>query len=67
MSGQWILCSERMPGDEVEVLLNWHGTVRVGHVLESGFFFSGGMVMPARYVSHWMPFPNPPSTVKGQK
>ncbi|EBJ4211350.1 DUF551 domain-containing protein [Salmonella enterica] len=67
----WISCSERMPEDEQEVIVqNKFGYRYVSYVDEhSGLFFnmpSGNQMNCIEHilVTHWMPLPEPPQEVK---
>lgn len=67
----WISCSERMPEDEQEVIVqNKFGYSYVSYVDEhSGLFFnmpSGNQMNCIEHilVTHWMPLPEPPQEVK---
>lgn len=55
---EWVLCSERMPKDNEEVLVTYGDRVIISRYMGAGYGFICGLV------DAWMPLPQP---WKGQK
>lgn len=61
---QWILCSEKLPEEDVEVLISYAGKyVKIAYVEQYNdlkyWVITGHTVVPIDYVTAWMPRPEP--------
>jgi len=61
---EWILCEQRLPQVEGDVLTSSDGQLRILYFDGSGNFDVGRWSMPAEDagITHWMPLPAPPTT-----
>lgn len=58
---RWIPCSERMPEQEVRILLFAAGEVYVGELTDIKDLYDTDIgFMKSGHVTHWMPLPEPP-------
>ena len=59
----WIPCSERLPEQEVRILLFAAGEVYVGELTDIKDVFDTDIgFMTIGHVTHWMPLPEPPES-----
>lgn len=67
ISPEWILCSERLPEIDEDVLIYYplwkDSPIQVAHLQHDGILFEssdGEFNFKASAVTHWMPIPDPP-------
>ena len=64
---QWIPCSERLPEDDLNVLVSWNNRyIKIGYIETCEaikyWCIPGHSIVPIDYITHWMPIPEPPES-----